>query len=146
MKVTVTTEVNVPAETAFAYLADVSNNPDWQSGVKSTVWTSDRPGVVGATYDQTLDYRNKVIGYRVVALDPGRSITVESTTGTTILTTVTRSVEPLDETSCRISVEIDGELTGWRRLARRKLNKAVQRSTDVDYTVLKRKLEQTDRD
>ncbi|MDJ0925449.1 MAG: SRPBCC family protein [Acidimicrobiia bacterium] len=144
MRVFVTTDVNAPGEKAFAYLADVANNPEWQSGVKSTVWTSDPPREAGSTYDQTMDYRNQVTSYRVTSLEPGRSITVESTAGAKIPTTVTRSVESLGATSCRVSVEIVGELSGWRRVAQRNLGKMIRRSTEVDYTVLKRKLERVD--
>ena len=141
MEIAVTTDVGVPAEVAFAYLADVTKNPEWQHGVKSTEWTSTLVGEVGATYDQTLDYRNQVTSYRVTALDPGRSISVRTVGGATIPTAVTRAVEPRGEDACTVSVTIVGEPRGLRRLSQRAISKAVRRSTEVDYTVLKRKLE-----
>ena len=141
MEIAVTTEVDVPAAVAFDYLADVTNNPEWQHGVKSTVWKSTPTGEVGATYDQTVDYRNQVTSYQVTALDPGRSITVKTVGGATIPTTVTRAVEPRGEGACTVSVTIVGEPRGLRRLSQRAISKAVRRSTEVDYTVLKRKLE-----
>jgi hypothetical protein len=141
MKVTVTTEVDVSAEVAFAYLADVTNNPEWQHGVNSTEWTSTPAGEVGATYDQTVDYRNQVTSYQVTALDPGRSISVKTVGRATIPTVVTRAVEPRGEDACTVSVTIVGEPRGLRRLSQRAISKAVRRSTEVDYTVLKRKLE-----
>ena len=144
IEVTVKTEVDVPAEVAFAYLADVTNNPEWQHGVKSTGWTSSPPGEVGATYDQLLDYRNQVTTYRVTTLDPGKSITVATIGDATIPTTVTRSVEPGGEDTCTVSVTIVGHPRGLRSLARRAITKAVRRATEVDYTVLKRKLEGED--
>ena len=144
INVTVTTEVDVPAKVAFAYLADVTKNPEWQHGVQSTKWTSSPPGEVGATYDQRLDYRNQVTSYRVTALDPGRSISVESVSQATIPTAVTRSVEPRGEDSCTVSVTIVGYPRGLRRLTRRALTKAIRKATEVDYTVLKRKLEGED--
>jgi hypothetical protein len=144
IEVTVTTEIEVPDSVAFGYLADVTNNPEWQHGVQSTRWTSSPPGDVGATYDQMLDHRNQVVSYRITAVDPGRSISVESTGRATIPTRVTRSVEPLGEDSCIVSVTIVGNPRGLRRLARRAITKAVRRATEVDYTVLKRKLEGAD--
>ena len=144
IEVTVVTEIDVPAGVAFAYLADVTNNSEWQHGVKSTNWTSSSRGEVGATYDQMLDYRNQVTSYRVTALDPGRSISVETVGQATIPTTVTRAVEPRAEDSCTVRVTIVGHPRGLRRLARRAITKAVRRATEVDYTVLKRKLEQED--
>ena len=119
IEVTVTTEIEVPAGVAFAYLADVTNNPEWQHGVKSTEWTSTSQGEVGATYDQTLDYRNQVTSYRVAEIDPGRSISVQSAGRATIPTTVTRSVEPRGDDSCTVSVTIIGHPRGLRRLGRR---------------------------
>lgn len=141
MEIAVTTDVDVPADVAFAYLADITNNPEWQHGVKSTEWTSPRTGEVGSTYDQTVDYRNQVTSYRIAALDPGRSISVKSVGKATIPTTVTRAVEPRGEDACTVSVTIVGEPRGLRRLSQRAISKAVRRSTEVDYTVLKRKLE-----
>ena len=143
IEVTVTTEIDVPAGVAFAYLADVTNNPEWQHGVRSTKWTSSSPSEVGSTYDQMLDYRNQVTSYRVTAIDPGRSISVQADQAT-IPTTVTRSVEARGEDSCTVRVTIVGHPRGLRRLARRAISRAVQRATEVDYTVLKRKLEGED--
>ncbi len=144
IEVTVVTEVDVAAEVAFAYLADVTKNPEWQHGVRSTKWTSSPRGEVGATYDQTLDYRNQVTSYRVTAIDPGKSMSVESVGEATIPTMVTRAVEPRTAESCTVRVTIVGHPRGLRRLARRAITKAVRRATEVDYTVLKRKLEGED--
>ena len=141
IEITVVTEVDVPAQVAFAYLADVTNNSEWQHGVQSTRWTSTPRGEVGATYDQMLDYRNQITSYRVTAIDPGKSISVESVGQATIPTTVTRAVEPRGGDSCTVSVTIVGHPRGLRRLARGALTKALQRATEVDYAVLKRKLE-----
>ena len=143
IEVSVTTEVDVPAEVAFAYLSDITRNPEWQDGVKSTKWTSSPAGQVGATYDQTLEYRNQVTTYRVTELAPGHSITVESVRKATIPTTVTRSVEPRGESACDVTVRIVGRPRGVRRFAKGALESMVRRSTEVDYTVLKRKLEGT---
>lgn len=141
IEVTVALEVDVPAGVAFAYLADVTNNPEWQHGVKATEWTSSPAGEVGATYDQMLDYRDQVTTYRVTGIDPGRSISVESVGAVTIPTKVVRSVAPRSEESCTVSVTIVGYPRGLRSLSRRAIAKAVRRTTEVDYTVLKRKLE-----
>ena len=141
IEVTATTEIAVPAEIAYAYLADVTNNPEWQDGVQATEWASGSAGEVGASYHQTLDYRGKVTRYKVTAIEPGRSISFESVGKATIPTTVTRSVAPLDADSCAVTVSILGRPRGLRRFAQKRLQKMIQRSTEIDYVVLKRKLE-----
>ena len=57
INITISTEIDVPADEAFAFLADFSNNPAWQSGVDATEWTSTPPIRVGSTYDQTVEFR-----------------------------------------------------------------------------------------
>ena len=141
IEITVTTEVGVAADTAFAYLADVTRNSEWQDGVVSTEWTSSPTGEVGSTYEQTMEYRNQVTRYRVTALEPGRSITVESVGKATIPTVVTRSVEARGTDSCLVHVNIVGQLRGLRRMTRGALEKMIRRTTEIDYTVLKRLLE-----
>lgn len=146
IEVNVSTEVGVAAETAFAYLVDVTNNPEWQSGVEKTEWTSPRPGWLGATYDQTLEYKNMVISYRLAAVGPGRSMVVESGHGASVPNTVTRTVEILSEDRCRISVHLTGELGGWQKLAKPLVTRAIRRSIESDYRQLKRRLEGGDAD
>ena len=137
-------QVKASADVVFSYLADFANNPEWQSGVRSTAWTSDPPIRVGSTYQQTIEYRDQVTSYEVTAFEPGRSITVESGTGATIPTRVTRTVEPLDEDSCVVTVTLVGQPSGWRRAIQRSVIGAIRRSLEVDYTVLQRKLERNE--
>jgi len=141
IKLTVRTEVDVPAPIAYAYVADSSNNKVWQSGIQSTEWTSPPPIVVGSTYDQRLDFKNTVTGYEITAIEPGHSITTESRDGATFPTTVTRTVVPLSESRCRITVDLIGYPRGIRRLVKPLVVKVVRDSIEADYRRLKRHLE-----
>jgi uncharacterized membrane protein len=140
-KVTITTEIEAPAEVVYAYLADLSNNSSWQSGIASTNWTSRPPIRVGSTYDQRMDYKDMVIGYEVTAIDPGRSITVESGRGATVPTTVTRTVQDLGESLSRVEVDLVGELRSWRQISKPMVTRAIRRSVGADYRRLKEQLE-----
>lgn len=140
--VTVTIEINVAPAAAFSYIADVSNHPSWQSGIQSTEWTSSPPIRVGSTYDQKLGYRDMVAGYKITAIDPGRSMTIESQEGATIPTSVTRTVEPLGEARCRIRVDLVVQTRGLRRIARPLLVRMTRKSVEADYRRLQRLLEQ----
>jgi len=143
IKLTIRTEIRVPAEQAFLYVTDFSNNAIWQSGIKSTDWTSPPPIRVGSTYDQLADYKDTVTGYEIIAVEPGRSITTESRRGATFPITVTRRVDPLGESRCRITVDLVGHPRGWRRFARPFVVRVVRKSIEADYRRLKRLLEAT---
>ncbi len=143
-KVTITTEIEAPAEVVYAYLADLSNNSTWQSGIASTNWTSRPPIRVGSTYDQRMDYKDMVIAYEVTAIDPGRSITVESRHGATVPTTVTRTVHNLGESLSRVEVDLEGELRSWRQITKPMVTRTIRRSVGADYRRLKEQLEAGD--
>ena len=141
INVTIRTEIEVPADEAFDYVADFSNNTVWQSGIQATDWTSPSPIRVGSTYDQQLDYRNTVTSYEITAIEPGQSITTESREGATFPVTVTRTVVPLSDTRCRITVDLVGYPRGFRRLVKPLVVKVVRDSIEADYRRLKRQLE-----
>ena len=141
INVAFSTEIAVPASEAFAYVADFSKNPTWQSGIQSTEWTSPPPVRVGSTYQQQLDYRNIVTTYEITALEPGRSIITESREGATIPTAVTRTVEPLGEARCRVTVDLVGRPRGFRWLVKPLVVRMVRKSVEGDYRRLKRLLE-----
>ena len=143
IKLTVRTEIKVPAKETFLYVKDFSNNAKWQSGIKSTDWTSPPPIRVGSTYDQLADYKDTVTGYEIIAIEPGRSITTESRRGATFPITVTRRVDPLGPSRCRITVDLVGHPRGWRRFARPLVVTTVRKSIEADYRRLKRLLETT---
>lgn len=146
IKVTVRTEVDVPAAVAFSFVADFSNNPAWQSGIRSTDWTSAPPIRVGSTYDQEVEYRDLATSYEVTDLERGRSITTESREGATIATKVTRRVDPLSGSRCRITVDLVGRPHGFRRMIKPLLVRMIRDSTEADYRRLKRLLEEEEED
>ena len=141
IKVTVKTEINVPAAEASAYVFDFSRNVEWQSGIASTEWTTGPPIRVGSTYRQVADFRDMETIYEVTALEPGRSITTESRRGATFPVTVTRTVDTLGESRCRITVDLIGHPRGFRRLVQPYVAKVIHKSVAADYRRLKRHLE-----
>ena len=144
INITTRTEIEVPAAEAFDYVADFSNNEHWQSGIQSTTWTSDPPIRVGSTYDQRLDRKDTVTSYEITAIEPGYSITADSRVGATFPVTVTRTVVPLSDTRCRITVDLIGYPRGLRRLVQPLVARVVRDSIEADYRRLKRQLENTD--
>lgn len=142
IETTTTIEVRRPADEVFAYISDMSNNPQWQSGMKSCRWTTEPPIAVGSRYDQLATFLGKVITSRfeVVEYEPGRCIrivTYESTFGLDI----TRMVEPVDETTCRVTAIVKGEQAGVFKLFGPLLSKMVASSVRRDYEALQDILE-----
>ena len=122
----------------FEFVAEFENNPRWQNGMKSCRWTSDQTGVVGATYVQEAKFMGKKIDthFRVTAVEPGRSISIESTVSTFPIQ-VTRSVEPTGEGQCRVTAHIRGQPTGLLKL----FSSMVKKSVAKDYAKLKALME-----
>lgn len=135
-------EVDRAAGEVFAVIADFSRNPEWQRGMKSAVWTSDPPVGVGSTYDQIARFlgREVTTSFEVVAYEPDRSITIESRASSFPIR-VTRSVEPLSDTRCRVIANVSGEPGRFFRVFGPLLERMAERSVRGDYERLKKILE-----
>jgi hypothetical protein len=134
-----------PAEEVFAFFADATNNPVWQSGMVSCTWTSPPPISVGSTYEQRARFmgRDIVSTFVVKTFDPGRLIEIE-TIESTFPIRVVRRVEPAGEGSSRVSADISGGPEGrLLRLLEPLLARRAQRSVDADYDRLVQLLEST---
>lgn len=135
-------EIDRPSDEVFAVIADFSRNPEWQRGMKSAVWTSDPPIRIGSTYDQVARFlgRDVTTSFEVVEYDPGRSITIESQASSFPIR-VTRSVEPLADSRCRVIADVSGEPGRFFRLFGPVLAWMAERSVRGDYQRLKEVLE-----
>jgi uncharacterized membrane protein len=142
MHLSATREIARPADEVFAFFADASNNPLWQQGQRSCVWTTAPPIGLGSTYDQEARFlgRRVLSRFQVVEFDSGRLITIRSIRGSFPIQ-VRRSVEPIRRDRCRVIADINGEPKGFFRLASKPLQRLAQRSVDADYDRLKELLE-----
>jgi len=97
---------------------------------------------VGSTYEQRARFLGRTVTSTFVVTDhePGRSITIESTSGSFPIT-VRRSVEPIDEGRTRVTAEIDGDPGRFFRLFGPLLRRLAQRSVNADYARLRAILE-----
>ena len=127
-----------PADEVFAFLSDATNNPRWQRGMRSCTWTSAPPIGVGSTYRQEATFlgRRIVTTFEVVDHHPGRSITLQSTSGPFPIR-VRRTVTPLENGTSRVDAEITGDPGGFFRLAAPVVQRLAQRSVTADYRRLK---------
>ncbi len=135
-------EIERPAAEVFEYIADFERNPLWQGGMKACRWTSEPPLRVGSTYDQQAAFLGRRIesSFVVTALEPGASITIE-TTESTFPIKVTRAVEPRGDDNCYVSATVEGGPGGVFVLLGPVMRFMVQRSVRGDYRRLKQVLE-----
>jgi len=130
--------VDRSADEVFAYLSDWTNNPNWQRGMESCVWTSEPPLRVGSTYDQEARFlgRPVVSSFEVVEYEPGTLVRITTTSGTMPLD-ITRRVDSTGPTTSRVRAIVRGGPTGVMRLLNPLMAKIVQRSVTGDYERLR---------
>lgn len=136
------TSISQPAAEVFAYISDFSNNPMWQSGMKSCEWLTEPPLRVGSQYLQKAAFMGRDINstFEVIEYEAGSRVkahTIEST----FPITFTRWVTPLDDNSCRVQARIEGDSSGFFRIFEPLLAPLVRRSITKDYEKLKSLLE-----
>jgi hypothetical protein len=126
-----------PADEVAEFFFDATNNPLWQKGMRRCEWTSPGPITVGSAYVQEASFMGRTISSRfeVTEHDPGRSITIR-TIESTFPIEVTRTVDPIDDSACRVTVRISGGPEGALRLLSPITRWMAQRSVDADYTRL----------
>jgi carbon monoxide dehydrogenase subunit G len=141
----VTAEVDIARAGAevFDYLAEVENNTEWLSGMRSCRWTSQQPIRVGSTYAQVSQFLGREIrtSFEVTAYEPGHMVTIESRHGSSFPITVTRRVDATGAGRCHVTETVDGDASGFYSIAAPVLRRVVQRTIRRDYVNLKRLLE-----
>ena len=135
-------EVGCDPAAAFAVLADMARNPEWQKGMRSCEWTSAPPLRVGSTYDQEASFLGRTIrsSFEVTELVADERIRIMSTESTFPID-VTRTVEPVGGDRVRIGARVRGEPGRLFVIAGPIMRAMVGRSVRGDYQRLKRLLE-----
>ena len=123
-------EINRPAEEVFAYLDQLDRHSEWQGSLLSVKVETEGPTRVGTRVVE----RRKVPGgardipYEVTAHEPPRKASFRGTAGP-VRPVGTVTVEPLGESSSRMSLELELEGHGLGKLfailARRQAAKEV---------------------
>jgi uncharacterized membrane protein len=141
IRVETTIQIDRPSEEVFAFISNFENNPKWQSGQLEAKFTSEGPLRVGSTYDQVAKFlgRRIVSTFEVLEYEPNRKVKASSTSGSFPIT-FTRMVEPSGG-GTEVRAIIEGDASGFFKLAEPLLARMVQRSVDSDYQNLKTILE-----
>ncbi|HEX6219512.1 MAG TPA: SRPBCC family protein [Acidimicrobiia bacterium] len=143
MRMTAERTIDRPADEVAAFFFDAANNPKWQDGMVSCEWVSDPPIGVGSTYEQLARFMGRDVRstFVVTDLEPGRMIRIE-TIESTFPIQVERRVDPLDDSSCRVTADITGGPDkGVMKLLSPLMAGRAQKSVDADYDRLVQLLE-----
>lgn len=126
--------INAPADVVFEFIANPENNPTWQRGMQSCRITSEGQFGQGSTYRQTATFLGKRIDsdFEIVEFVPGRRIKGTTTSGPFPIT-FTRSAEPLGDDRTHVAALVEGDASGFFRIATPILRWMVQRSVRGDY-------------
>ena len=131
MRAELTIEIARTPEDVFSYLTDVSNLPDWQTGVKSATERDGRieesRSLFGKEIDTTLE---------IVEEEAPRLFTLRTLEGPLQLT-VRHELEPADE-GTRMTVTAEGDVPGF---AAGLLARGAERQFRKDFERLKKILE-----
>jgi uncharacterized membrane protein len=142
IEVAASVEIECPASVVFDYLADMSNNPQWQRGMETCTWTSEPPLRLGSTYDQQARFLGKQISssFEVTEFETGHRIRIQTVSGTMPID-VTREVTDAPDGHAVVTAMVRGDPKGVFRLASPVMRLMVSRSGNRDYSRLKEILE-----
>lgn len=141
IRVESTVAIKRDAAEVFAYIADPTNNPEWQGGMQEAKVTSAGAWGEGSTYQQVASFLGRRIesNFLIVEFEPGRLIK-----GTTLESsfpiTFTRIVDRVGE-GAQVTSIVEGDASGFFRVAAPLMRMMVSRSIAKDYANLKRILE-----
>jgi len=141
IKVETNVVINRPPDVVFAYISNFENNPKWQSGMQEAKFTSEGPLGVGSSYAQVAKFLGRRVesNFEVIDYEPNRLVKATSTAGSFPIT-FTRVVEPI-EGGTLVTAIIEGDASGFFKLAEPLLARMVQGSVNADYAKLKYILE-----
>lgn len=133
--------VDGPRDKVFAFISNFENNPRWQSGMQEAKFTSAGSLRVGSTYTQVAKFLGRRVEstFEVIEYEPNHRVKATSISGSFPIT-FTRIVEPLDKAT-KVTAIIEGDASGFFKLAEPLLARMVQKSVDADYARLKDLLE-----
>jgi carbon monoxide dehydrogenase subunit G len=112
-----TVEAPHSAEEVWHYLADLRSAEEWDPSVTDVELTAGEPRSEGASYDLDVRFRGRsvTLPYRVVEADPPRRVVFEAQTGSVSVRDEAR-IDPIGETTSRVTWDADLRLRGIRRL------------------------------
>jgi len=114
-------EIERPASTVWSYLAALEQVPTWEHGILEVRVLTPGPVRAGSEISAGRVYAGRAVKLSgsVTEWEEGRAGTIELRGGPLALAIVRYSVEPLDDTRCRVTYAASGQLSGGLRFFER---------------------------
>jgi uncharacterized membrane protein len=141
VEVQVETVIERPVEEVAAFAGDPTNAPTWYVNIRSVQWRTPPPVAVGSKMDFVARFLGREIAYtyEVVELVPGERLVMRTAEGPfPMQTSYTWEAVP---GGTRMTLHNTGEPSGFAKVARPVMEKAMRRATTKDLERLKRVLE-----
>ena len=130
--------VNRPIEDVWRFISDPLNAPVWGRGVSDVAVTSSGPVGPGSTL--TLSMSGSKMGARMLRFEPGKTFTLEFTSGPVKGSKLTYSVESVDGKT-RLATDLEMRLNGVWKIMRPVLSRRRIKDREWGVTSVKRILE-----
>lgn len=142
LQVETRTELQAPASQVFAFVADHTNAPRWQSGIDEIRRLTPGPIGVGTEHEFTRRFAGmKIVGRnRFIAYEPGRYVAFEIPSGK-ITGVASYLVEPTGANTCRLISTVDFQVAGLSQFAIPLLTLVFKRDDEKALAALKGLLE-----
>lgn len=133
--------INAPAEKVFAFLSDISRQPEWVGAVQEVTDLPDGPVGLGTTFRLHLALMGQTARARqeITRFEPNREI-VQSTTSGPIPATISIFLTSQGDATLVLNVT-ETDLSSLSRLLRPIATRTIRQQLDNDLQTLKRILE-----
>lgn len=130
-----------PVDEVAGFAGDPTNAPQWYVNIKSVRWRTPPPVAVGSQMDFVARFLGREIAYtyEVTELVPGERLVMRTAAGPFPMQTAYSWAPVADGT--RMTLHNTGEPSGFAKVARPVMEKAMRRATTKDLAALKRLLE-----
>lgn len=139
IKVESSITINAPVETVFAYVNDPENSTKWQGGVDSVEYQGEQ--VVGSQYTEIRKFMGREMrtSLEITQLVPNQLYAAKTLSGP-VPYTVTVVFEPAGS-GTKMTTTVEGEPSGFFKLAEGAVKKQLESSLKEDGETLKALLE-----
>ena len=131
-----------PRDKVASYSTDPDNVPTWYVNIKSVVWKTPRPAVLGSQIAFVAHFLGRRLAYiyEIVELIPGERLVMRTAEGPFPMETC-YTWESVDETSTRMTLQNRGRPSGFSTLFAPFMAWMMRRVNRKDLQCLKRLLE-----
>lgn len=144
MAVDVKTEIEISAsrERVAAFAGDPANAMAWYRNIKSVVWETPPPAVVGSRLRFVAQFLGRTLEYtyEVREIDPGRRFIMSTDQGPFPMET-TYTWDDARQGATRMTLRNRGESSGFAKLSAPIMARAMRRANEMDLRQLKDLLE-----